>query len=95
MSNAQAAKGALDLIKKQEARFLEMDAANGKLLDFTQECLFARQQTSCRQCSPRSLRIDHPIDHKMVIDDTAQMKLLVRALESVGTLQQRLSIATP
>lgn len=44
MSNTQAAKGALDLIKKQEARFLEMDAANGKLLDFTQECLFARQQ---------------------------------------------------
>lgn len=34
----------IELVKKQEARFTEMDKANGMLLDFGQECLFARQQ---------------------------------------------------
>jgi len=36
--------GLIDLVKKQEPRFLDLDKANGHLLDFTQECLFARQQ---------------------------------------------------
>ena len=34
----------IELVKAQEPRFREMDIANGRILDFTQECLFARQQ---------------------------------------------------
>ena len=46
MSNQgkQMAVQAIDIIKKQEAKFMELDAANGSLVDFAQECLFARQQ---------------------------------------------------
>lgn len=32
------------LIKEQESKFLELDTGNGNVLDFGQECLFARQQ---------------------------------------------------
>jgi len=32
------------LVKKQQPKFLELDQANGHLLDFQKECLFARQQ---------------------------------------------------
>ena len=46
MSNQgkQMAVQAIDIIKKQESKFMELDAANGSLVDFAQECLFARQQ---------------------------------------------------
>lgn len=37
-------KELIELVKAQEPRFREMDIANGRILDFTQECLFARQQ---------------------------------------------------
>lgn len=43
MSN-EIAVNMIELVKKQEKRFLELDAANGNLVDFTKECLFARQQ---------------------------------------------------
>lgn len=42
--NKGVATDMVELIKKQESKFLEMDHANGNLLDFGQECLFARQQ---------------------------------------------------
>ena len=34
----------MQVIAAQEDRFLKLDGANGKLLDFRQECLFAQQQ---------------------------------------------------
>ena len=34
----------LDVVHKQQKRFQDLDSANGNLLDFKQECLFARQQ---------------------------------------------------
>lgn len=34
----------IELVKEQESRFKELDSANGTLLNFDQECLFARQQ---------------------------------------------------
>lgn len=34
----------IELVGKQEERFNKLDLANGRILDFTQECLFARQQ---------------------------------------------------
>jgi len=37
-------KELIELVKQQEPRFRELDMANGRILDFTQECLFARQQ---------------------------------------------------
>lgn len=36
----------MQVIAKQEGRFVSLDKANGSLLDFKQECLFARQQIS-------------------------------------------------
>jgi len=36
----------MQLIVQQEERFLTLDNANGHILDFKQECLFARQQIS-------------------------------------------------
>lgn len=44
IDSKQMAVNAIEIVKKQEARFLELDAANGSLVDFAQECLFARQQ---------------------------------------------------
>ena len=38
------AKALIQLVHEQKPRFTELDKANGHLLDFTQECLFARQQ---------------------------------------------------
>lgn len=38
------ALAAIDIVKRQESKFMELDAANGSLVDFQQECLFARQQ---------------------------------------------------
>ena len=38
------AKELIQLVNEQKPRFTELDKANGHLLDFTQECLFARQQ---------------------------------------------------
>ena len=37
-------KNIMQAIAMQEDRFLKLDGANGKLLDFRQECLFAQQQ---------------------------------------------------
>lgn len=37
-------KAIMQTIMSQEDRFLKLDGANGKLLDFRQECLFAQQQ---------------------------------------------------
>lgn len=37
-------KAIMQAIASQEDRFLKLDGANGKLLDFRQECLFAQQQ---------------------------------------------------
>lgn len=37
-------KAIMQAIVAQEDRFLKLDGANGKLLDFRQECLFAQQQ---------------------------------------------------
>lgn len=37
-------KAIMQVIASQEDRFLKLDGANGKLLDFRQECLFAQQQ---------------------------------------------------
>lgn len=37
-------KAIMQVIASQEDRFLKLDSANGKLLDFRQECLFAQQQ---------------------------------------------------
>lgn len=34
----------INLVKKQEQKFRTLDKANGQLLDFEKECLFARQQ---------------------------------------------------
>lgn len=34
----------IEFVKRQEEKFLSLDSANGRLLDFEQECLFARQQ---------------------------------------------------
>ena len=34
----------MDVVNSQQERFLKLDGANGKLLDFRQECLFAQQQ---------------------------------------------------
>ena len=44
ITTAEKATNAVNLIKQQEKRFLELDEANGGLVDFTRECLFARQQ---------------------------------------------------
>lgn len=41
----------VELVKQQEKRFIEMDAANGHLVDFTRECLFARQQLLKNDCT--------------------------------------------
>lgn len=41
MSNA---KQLIELVHEQQDRFTKLDKANGNLLDFAQECLFARQQ---------------------------------------------------
>lgn len=41
MSNA---KELIELVHQQKDRFSKLDKANGSLLDFQQECLFARQQ---------------------------------------------------
>lgn len=38
------AKDVIGLVKKQAPKFMELDANNGNLVDFEQECLFARQQ---------------------------------------------------
>ena len=43
MSNLQPAQ-VIALVKEQEEKFLSLNDANGKVLDFEQECLFARQQ---------------------------------------------------
>lgn len=43
MSNLPA-KQVIEAVKAQSEKFHSLDAANGKLLDFEQECLFARQQ---------------------------------------------------
>lgn len=40
----EMAHNAIDIVKRQESKFMELDAANGSLVDFQQECLFARQQ---------------------------------------------------
>ena len=37
-------KELIELVRAQEPRFRALDLANGKILDFEQECLFARQQ---------------------------------------------------
>ena len=37
-------KAVMQAIASQEDRFLKLDGANGKLLDFRQECLYAQQQ---------------------------------------------------
>jgi recombination protein RecT len=34
----------INLVKQQEPKFRQLDKANGNLLDFERECLFARQQ---------------------------------------------------
>lgn len=39
-----APRDVIEFVKEQEPRFLKMNEANGALLDFEQECLFARQQ---------------------------------------------------
>lgn len=38
------ARELIELVHEQKDRFSKLDKANGHLLDFTQECLFARQQ---------------------------------------------------
>jgi recombination protein RecT len=39
-----SAKDVIEYVKKQESKFKELDKANGNLVDFGRECLFARQQ---------------------------------------------------
>jgi len=34
----------IDLVKRQEDKFRQLDLSNGRILDFERECLFARQQ---------------------------------------------------
>lgn len=43
MSNLNPAQ-LIERVHEQKDRFTKLDMANGRLLDFTQECLFARQQ---------------------------------------------------
>ena len=53
----------MSVIAEQESRFVKLDSANGGILDFKQECLFARQQifkneftTSIAMSNPNSLK---------------------------------------
>ena len=42
----EMSKELMQMIGEQESRFLKLDEANGNILDFKQECLFAKQQIS-------------------------------------------------
>jgi len=44
MANQHPAARLVDIMNKQKPKFLQLDAANGHLVEFQKECLFARQQ---------------------------------------------------
>ena len=45
---ASNAKELIEMVHQQKDRFTKLDTANGHLLDFAQECLFARQHQEIR-----------------------------------------------